>query len=97
MTITNGEFLAYSFIILIIFAFKRQLAELIFNLFEVEVKLKVFTYLSGILLLILLVFGIFFNQGAGTLSNAFSDLEPSSNKKPMKYFDLNTNGKEIFK
>ena len=94
MTISNSEFLVYGLLILIIFIFKNKVSDLIFDIFSIEVETKLISYFSAVLLIALLILGIFFNQGAGVLSMAFSDLEPKSSQKPHRYFDIQTVGKE---
>jgi hypothetical protein len=94
MTISNGEFLFYAILLLLLVIFKAKIVDLVFDIFTIEIKERVIVYLSGVLLLVLLVMGIFFNEGPGILSLSFKDIEPTNNKKPHRYFDIETDGKD---
>jgi len=97
MFLSNDIFLLLSLIILAIFILRNKIVDLIFDIFTIEIETKIISYISAAAMTILMVVGIFFNQGPGTLSTSFNNLEPSTNKKPHRYFDIQTDPKDSFK
>ena len=77
-------------VILVIYSLRYSIVTYLDDNFYIIIKPTVVSTITGILLAITIVFGIFFNEGPGKLSIGFGNLEPTNNQKPHKYFDIDT-------
>jgi len=88
--ISNEVFMALFVIIILIYSLRFRFVSFLDDKFYIIVKPQIIGYIMGMLLFALTIFGVFFNEGPGQLSSGFGSLEPKTNQRPHKYFDINT-------
>jgi hypothetical protein len=90
--ISNEEFMIAFVIIILLYSLRFRITTFLDDKFYIIIKPQWISYVMGVILFVTAIFGIFFNEGPGEVSRGFGSMEPASNKKPHKYFDINTYG-----
>ena len=92
---TPTDFTLHIVMIASIFIVRGKIADFISEKIGTAFKPQWISYLLAFWLTIVVIFGMLFNTkkpfGTLSVSQSMENLEPSENKKPHRYFDINFN------